>query len=1046
MLRSPAARRRAVLAAGGALLAATGLFLAARRDDRPLLGPEEIRKLYFDDRHAEAEREARRLYRHARRAHGAVSRPAAEALSVLVRTCRAAGNDEDPGCLRRAERALEVWEQVVGPDHPDLVQPLRSIATIKIKATGERREVRGIIVRLLSLFERHFPSPSLEVMEARSWLANHRRNQWGDLAGARRILERSVAMGWELPPSRQLAGALHDLATTEAAMADFEPALAHCAESLAMVANVLGDEDPHVAVVLDTCGAIHQELGDFERAHDAFERGEAIRRAAVGADHMWLAASWKLRAELAERHGDDAAAAGHYRRALERVAGGWDPQRRPGFMLYFDRGREIALLAGRLARLAAAAGHRDEAEGRLAEAFAALAATGIHSPLPRAELLTARAEVRLAAGRHREAEEDYVAAARLYATRLGSDHPLHGRALLGVGRARLDSGGPADPGPPLRQAAAILEGALGPDHPLLAETLLALAASQRRAGRSDAAGELARRAAGIEIAHLETAALGLPERIALHYVERRLGGLDLVLGLAVDAGGSTDATRAWDLVARGRGVVLETVAQRQAAGEIPDAARDRLAAARRRLAHLQLAELSEQPFAARAELLAAAREEKERAERALAASGPRAGAPSAAPTVSTAALVRALPAGSALVAFVDYADIAPATGRRLAALVLGPGAGPPRLVPLGTVEEIAAGVDAWRAAALRVARAPALALSATREARAAGDAVRRLVWDPWAAEIAGSAFLLVVPEGPLNGLPLAALPSPGSSGTYLLETAPAILYLASERTLLAQPLPSAAPAAGVLLAMGDPVSGRGTSDTRAGRSADCATLAAGLRQPLPGAAREIAEVGRRWRANGGRSVLRSGRQATAAEFTRLAPGASVLHLATHGFFDPHGCLRSAPTGEPLLASGLVFAPGDGPDDAHDADDALLTAEEIAALDLGRARLVLLSACDSGGGESLRAEGVMGLRRGFLLAGAASLVMALLPLDDQAAADWVPAFYEHWLAGEDLAQAVHGASQERLADARRRGRAEDVRSWGAFVALGAPRVTTAALER
>src|SRR5262249_5138148 len=139
----------------------------------------------------------------------------------------------------------------------------------------------------------------------------------------------------------------------------------------------------------------------------------------------------------------------------------------------------------------------------------------------------------------------------------------------------------------------------------------------------------------------------------------------------------------------------------------------------------------------------------------------------------------------------------------------------------------------------------------------------------------------------------------------------------------------------------------------------------------------------------------------------------ILHLATHGFFlpdqqadlrvflgrnlelggaaDPAGLGRLSGPGmeDPMLRSGLALAGahtflrgGALPDEA---EDGLLTAEDVAGLDLLDTELVVLSACDTGLGTVHVGEGVFGLRRAFTVAGAKTLVMSLWKVPDLATA-------------------------------------------------------------
>src|SRR4029079_7729540 len=126
----------------------------------------------------------------------------------------------------------------------------------------------------------------------------------------------------------------------------------------------------------------------------------------------------------------------------------------------------------------------------------------------------------------------------------------------------------------------------------------------------------------------------------------------------------------------------------------------------------------------------------------------------------------------------------------------------------------------------------------------------------------------------------------------------------------------------------------------------------------------------------GATVYRD-KQATEATLKSLhAP--SILHLATHGFFLTDA---DATSENPLLESGLVFAGANAR--SSGTDDGVVTALEAAGLDLRGTRLVVSSACETGVGKITNGDGVYGLRRAFVIAGAETLVMSLWEVDHPA---------------------------------------------------------------
>jgi CHAT domain-containing protein len=183
----------------------------------------------------------------------------------------------------------------------------------------------------------------------------------------------------------------------------------------------------------------------------------------------------------------------------------------------------------------------------------------------------------------------------------------------------------------------------------------------------------------------------------------------------------------------------------------------------------------------------------------------------------------------------------------------------------------------------------------------------------------------------------------------------------------------------------------------------------------------------------------------------------VLHVATHAFFLGSGCPSALPASRgigglapaeerevtaregdnPLLLSGLVFAGANRRSAAAAGeDDGILTAEEIAALDLRGTEWAVLSACDTGRGEVLAGEGVLGLRRAFQVAGARTLVTSLWAVDDRSARLFMETLYEaRFRRGMTSAEAVRAATVAVLERLRREGRATHPFRWAGLVASG-----------
>src|SRR5207253_3023024 len=108
-------------------------------------------------------------------------------------------------------------------------------------------------------------------------------------------------------------------------------------------------------------------------------------------------------------------------------------------------------------------------------------------------------------------------------------------------------------------------------------------------------------------------------------------------------------------------------------------------------------------------------------------------------------------------------------------------------------------------------------------------------------------------------------------------------------------------------------------------------------------------------------------------------------------------------------------------------EGIVTAAEIGGLDLGGTRLVVLSACDTGSGEARAGEGVLGLRRGFVQAGAQNLLMTLWPISDQTTVQIMLDFYDAADKTKNAPQALADVQRNWLVKLRKeRGLLDAVR--------------------
>ena len=161
----------------------------------------------------------------------------------------------------------------------------------------------------------------------------------------------------------------------------------------------------------------------------------------------------------------------------------------------------------------------------------------------------------------------------------------------------------------------------------------------------------------------------------------------------------------------------------------------------------------------------------------------------------------------------------------------------------------------------------------------------------------------------------------------------------------------------------------------------------------------------------------------------------ILHIATHGFFlsdlnitDELQSEESDYVQNPLFRSGILLA-GAGTVHQSGEEDGTLTAYEAMNMTLDQTDLVALSACETGLGEVRNGEGVYGLQRSFLVAGARAVMMSLWQVDDAATQELMSRFYKRWMDGANKFQAFQETQKEM------KQKYEIPYFWGAFILIG-----------
>jgi CHAT domain-containing protein/tetratricopeptide (TPR) repeat protein len=332
-----------------------------------------------------------------------------------------------------------------------------------------------------------------------------------------------------------------------------------------------------------------------------------------------------------------------------------------------------------------------------------------------------------------------------------------------------------------------------------------------------------------------------------------------------------------------------------------------------------------------------------------------------------------------------------------------------------------------------------------------GRLLRKIIFDPLINDFHGLNRLYISPDGDLNLLPFETLPL--DDGSFLSERLE-ISYLNSGRHLLRS---SRSPRLdlGPSLVVANPEFLLRCDKNQLSEVScrDKPTRGLGARdlinsqirfEPLPGAQREGASVSIRI----GTHQFWTGAEALESRIKTIR-SPQILHIATHGFFLPNRekelnevshlsigkarRLHGPGMENPMLRSGLALAGAQTYLEngflPAEAEDGLLTAEDVSGMDLRGTELVVLSACDTGRGEAKVGQGVFGLRRAFEIAGARTMITSLWKASDGATCELMIAFYDGLKNGKTKLSAFRSA-QEKL-----RRKYHHPYYWGAFILIG-----------
>jgi len=991
-------------------------------------------------------------------------------------------------------RALAILEPILGPDHPDMAQPYRSAGmcsgmlgqfargdSLCLKAQAIDERVHGPVHEMVArdLCARALISTIKGNMNEASQIADHAIEILQEVSepphthlcqalNVRSVIYRNVGKHAEADSLARLAMDIKNeiyadeslnratgmvmLATTCTELGKYAEADSLYVEAISIMDSV-GEPTSHsLAWALSNYSGMLTRQGGYSEAEPLLERALAICDRPEVSDRLQVSATLNLIANLRLLEGRLEESESLQRQSLSVVEDAYGKDH-----------LQAARILQSLSMVNVLMSDYAEAEQYAERALAILEKTAGPAHEDVGGILNIYGVLAVRRGKYNEAADYFQRGLAIRQKALGPEHPDCAKYLDNIATIYALQGKPDEAERLLDKAHALVVAAFGAEHPEVAEGLEAYATTLGLEGRWPEALEKSREAFRIRRKTFEDNGLSLLETDALMFAGKVRGAADRHVSCYLDSrtNDPEESRKTIEVVLLSKGQVSDMIFERrrplleETDPEIIAMA-DSLQSVRAQLSALfvngpgqdsvsnyrnridSLRSLADDVESDLVVISDSFRKQRERRE------------------VSLERVLSSLPKEAVLVEYFKYDHAIAQTDSlepRYAVGIISHDS-PPAIIALGKAASIETAIDAYRRHMLHV--------SGLREGpgvfdledyRAVCSPLYELVWRPVEKYTSSKELVLIAPDGGLNMVSFAGLAD--KDNRYLIEDH-TIHYLSSGRDLI-RLAEDRSPASG-LFALGDPdydavraelgpESSNGQVRTRSVRSS-CSGFSDLNVSALPGTRKEVEQLVTTWQNNTEEAVTAYyGQEATEERFKSLSPGHRIVHLATHGYFMEAECnpdvpvrgIGSAPgfAGEnPLLLSGLLLAGANRTgSDSVDAggEDGILTAYEVASMNMGRTELVVLSACETGLGEVKSGEGVYGLRRAFQMAGVSSVISALWPISDEATAEMMSRLY---VGGtESLAAGMRAIQIEKLRDLRDAGDTDHPYNWAAFVAVG-----------
>ncbi len=792
--------------------------------------------------------------------------------------------------------------------------------------------------------------------------------------------------------------------------------------------KALGAEHSTVAYSLNYLATLYKEQGNYSEAEPLYQRALAINEKVEGKDSPIVASILNNLAGLYQYQGNYSGAEQLLQRSLainEKLKGKEHP--------------DVATVLNNLALLYQAQSNYSGAEPLLQRALAIR-----EQVLPENNTLIASSLNNLAVvygkqGKYSGVEPLLQRSLAIVEKVLSPEHPHIAYVLNNLAELYASQGNYTKAEPLLRRSLAIRE-ALGAWHPLVANTLNNLARLYQGQGDLSLAVEFNNRSTNIEEHNLALILNTGSEPQKRDYLATLSGSTNATISLHVQhAPNNLQATRlALTTILRRKGRVLDALtnslqALRSRLNLADRALLDSLATTRSKLAALIFKGASNTSQQHSRNQITTLSEQEQKLEDTI--SRRSAEFRSQNQFVTIESVQKLIPVKAALVELMLYkpykikaANASEVFGKpRYVAYILQ-SLGEPQWVDLGEAETINGAVTEFR-------RAIRLKVGSPMAFKKAARTLDAMLMQPVRKKLDDKRNLLIAPDSQLNLIPFAALID--ENNRYLVENYE-VTYLSSGRDLIKLQAELPSKENPVIVANpqfdkpGNPSLASVDSNTRSIVNQTSTDLASLKFSVIAGTATEAKAISTILP----RVKLLTGAEATESTIKQLnAP--NILHIATHGFF-----LEDLPTvqpsnaekkitgaNNPLLRSGLALAGFNLRSSGN--EDGVLTALEVAGLNLAGTKLVVLSACETGLGDVANGEGVYGLRRALAIAGAESQLITLWRVDDLATKDLMTSYYRRLQKNVGTSAALRQVQLEMLANPQY----QRPYYWAAFIPSG-----------